>query len=1084
MSLCPHCEDWQLAETDSFCGGCGAYVGAAPQLAPVRVQASAETFQVVVRRRPDGLPPPQVRFQCRTTSTRTGGQQGSVLEGHPITVDRLVQAPQGVVCSSASLYANDRQADPVTIELVALGGRHGSRLVPVPDAGVLMMRHPEAQLQVHLGGGGCVDIEDGRPVDGLSGWYRLPVPVKNSGGAICVVGARLRVRRAEGFDEPVPRTLLSVPVVIGQGQRVLVPAVLTASEWHVLTANRGQLREGQLILETRAEGTDKPVERTFELGPFNLGRSQPASPELLLPPNDPSDPKTWIRIGRPGRIGAAIVNRGTEPFTVESVEMVHVRDAANRRSLPMDFPFADGEEVGGGASRHFELRPRLEGDDLRPGLAQLGLTVVVRSRRGRRIELRRRLTVRLTPAESILKHQICIDFGTSESAAAVLIPTRDAEGRLGEPRPVVIELGCVSVDRVNPSPAEIAARFLPTRVARREDRVHLVGPQAEAVARLIGKLARDDEAWPEGVPQAEMLREFKLNLSSDIDPAERAEAILAATAFLRHVRELIEDHPQVAARIGVPTPVVATRPRVWDHGQTSALLTAFEDAGFGQPTIIPHPGSPQTLLPESWPPLKIVLYGTGDDERSRFADLDPSPELSCDALADVAERGESPSYLLVADIGAGTGDYSLLDIRWVLPTEAVSEVAYRTDTQFVGREFRRFIGDQLAEWAKARCRALGAAALDDNDFLKQIGHAEGAAPDARALFTAVVDAIQFQPGLFSVRSDASDEARDQRLMANALLVGFFDGILPAGGADPGDLRRGTAANPETVRNLIDTLFSAGGPLRRSAIQILPLKLPLLTGMKEPLVLDLDGTWQELAGRLINQFAQRHGTHVYRIVSDLVRQGHLDSNPPPRFHRTLRTGRGGAFPLADRLLHAVFERLVPGWGYGYAPPAASKSITSWGGAWLARVLEGDGPRDILFNANDARDGDDDGDPGNAPANPRLVWRGPGGAEESLPFSLDPDADAWLLELETVRASAPGLLLRGQYMIEVGGAAPGRYQLTVKRFVPGAVPQAWSCLALRLDEVGGVSGALMEGLDDPQDVAHQFESRKTPALRREA
>jgi hypothetical protein len=998
--ICSACHDWLLEDFHKFCGNCGAYVG---QYVPV-LSMSAETKAITIRQ----------DSQCKDTNGPDFIVETSVLGGRSVYEDKVASIARlalvpgtGISCTTAMQLVSDPKITNLCVRVLAKCGTTSGRTVPVPQAGTILVRQSPPKLSVNLSQYESLDIGTVLAAPKDPKWRYAGIEIINEGGSVVLKSARLRIQRSLGIDQDIPDAALPHPIVLTGNSTTEIEAAFTATEADRLSSLMGKMCTG--LLELTFE-SDDPDARPVILGPFKIGKPRPAAPHLIVRESKDA-PK--IRVGRRGRIPCGLENNGTEHFIFEDIKCKFILGAGQDLELDIETPSELGAAVGGGEMLHLELRPLIPPDQAPTATGTLEIEAKVKTEHGRSFTLVKRVAVEIVSKDRALKGFVCIDFGTSESAAAVLFETSTNDQSNA---PLIIELGKVAVREKDPSVNEVAARFLETTVLKTEvGEKYLVGKDTKRVIDAIASRQFGD-VWPQGVPRARVLQDFKLRLSAASTGEERQEATEAAAAFLTYVRGLIEDHPAVAAQITDQTKVVATRPRMWDSGQTARLKEAFSKAGLGTPTIRLN-NLTETLLPESWPPFMFALVGAQRSETGGpYANLDSSGDLVTSAFLPIETRLDEKGYLLIADIGAGTGDYSLIELTVQRPTQIVRELAFYTDKKFVGRSFESLIARCLCDWAWRDWKQSGGSGLNQDDFNRHIGGTDDSNPKARAAFLRAVQAIQYEPGLFHATSQRG-ETRNQNVEVRAT----FDNYLRlAGDFKPkGDKSDSKDRKPDTETEarknftelLIQKWYGKGEPLRGTAINLLPLELGELPDGKR-VALELDGSWNTFAVQLIDAFLLEFEASLKNDLEQVFQRGQIDvsqereqKNNPNR--RSVRSGRGGAFPLADMLLIGILEQLVGStWTRAVVPPAASKSITSWGGAWFAPQLSDPDNFDFTFEWGASVEGENTAPQPEESAVPFIRWNSkpPFGKWRAAPTATP---DVYIVEMAKLFETFPGI-----------------------------------------------------------------------------
>lgn len=887
MQICRECQDWPLLPTDNFCGSCGAFV-------------AEVTVRIDQKPTPDGSVP-----WIHLESTRP---QAKEIPFSVVLVDanseREVARMYGDSFPDGLIVTSDPEHDQ-GVQVFALRGLgKGPRASNSLADAIAYAAGPRVH-SVHLADH-VIDFASATPRPG--GWLSIPVEFRNGGAPALVALARLRVdgeptaEEQLPLDEDAPRRLFPTGAV----QRF--EAWITEDEFAAIE-NDARPRTGTIdvaIFDQEGPRFVTVAERA------RLFKARPAAIGVELS-------RIRCRAGQRARIGARLSNRGGTRVQVESVEVL-IDDEVLETGFPLEWrqPLDPGDQINA------ELRP-LVGD--RAGMRTATVRVTARADNADNLLIEEVVrAAEVTPADLSFDGAVCIDFGTSESGAAALI--EDEQGRR---RAIVIDLLCVPIelDPMDQTPDDRSGRFLPTQVARMTDGSFRTGPEATTLIRAA-ELERQGQPWPRDLERpTEVAREFKWELSqSEADGGARGQQL--ATAYLGTIKELIENHPLIAARIDGAR-IYATRPTIFDNGRAERLVQAYRDAGLGDPRIM-LPSKEEVLIAESWSPLPFVLHGghgvlSDEENQARMLPLDLGAYFELIPPPNDTRRQRRSAWLVVCDVGDGSADFSVVEI---LPEagkgrQLIRERDSDTDDGFVGRAFRKMVVEAIVEWSVEQWRRRGNLVTDTKRFAETLGATESSPPIAQGKFKAALEALQFEPGLFS----GPAFQRDVLLIMKEVLASGEPRI----GGNLSDL----------VSTAVRDAFSEQGSSRRAARRYLPIELPAPSG--GVIVIDND-TVGGLIERLLLKFLQTYPHPLKRRIDALIERGGLKAyleadsanKSPADLVRIARSGRGAAFPLASVLIRECTNMLAAkGATFGALPPIGSKSITSWGGLQLGEVL---------------------------------------------------------------------------------------------------------------------------------------------------
>jgi hypothetical protein len=859
--FCPVCKDWPLEPADRFCGHCGALValsGAAFHLddrRPERPVLSVRAAGSADRAAPAPDTDEGGDLAVSVSVLEGGGRESSNPASRDIAVRRLF-TPAGAPLTQESLQL---MRDPATV----------LALRPVVGAGVLRDLGTE-RLAVHIGPrqpppalavrGGPL-LSDA--VRSTTAGGEIFVRLHNGGGASWIEAVRLRLDRVAGAEEDGPR--LAEPQFIGAGEAVVVPAWLSAGETAAAAARPGEIAATLHVVAGGAAWSQR----------VKLERWEPPSATLV------AAERIETMAGRRSRLAARIVNTGGVGLTVAGVEARLATSEASLEAAPWTTvgiptawraPLAADAERG--AAHDAELRiqmPDLASDEL----ASLPYIQEVRVRfqdaGGDAPEAIARSVV-LVKRPAPFPGRLCVDFGTTETAAAAILGLEPDAPTPGAPpqTPFVVELGSVLL---SDGPAE--RRFIRTLVVQPEVGGLLCGEDAAAL--LENAIARPGSSLP--APEARIkqtFQSFKWGLGDLTD---------VAVAFLQHVKGLIEDHPRIAATIGPETVMFATCPTRFAEPQRAALREAFIAAGFPDPLatkwldLAMHEVG--TFIAESWSPLPYALFA----EPARFATLGQTSRR--EVLPDL-KLGET-GRIVVYDVGGGSADFSVLNVTETPDGKTVTEASRgETSTTFAGLQFTALIEDCIRRWAGGRRFQIGTGLA------------------AETALAGAAKAFQHRPGLLS----------------SELLAGAMRSYFENWAGWPEAERA-----PRAIELFRNALIEGGLqlPAQRAALRgEMSAYLPLAFGAEPAETLIRLDDIPELAGAILARFADAFHDEVAQMDTSGLKSS-LGGAEADKV-RLVPSGRGAACPLADALI-------LQGWGATKVcrlPPIESKSITSWGG----------------------------------------------------------------------------------------------------------------------------------------------------------
>lgn len=882
-ALCPACGDWPLEPEDRFCGHCGALVALG-------------------------------KIEFRATESRRGGVSLSVAlaDGEAVSeADADEEADQPLPLGDLELIAvsiekdgRETRINPVGVTADQLAGSLGAPLIDESkfltrnESAVLALRPVVGRgtprklgretLAVHIAG-----EQDPPNLEPLSHRLlsdavtstdtggRILVRLRNSGGAAMIENVRLQLHGVAGADVEAPD--LAEPVFAPPGQEVVAPAWLSRQE--VVAATRAGNIQATLTIRTsdhREQSFPKPLERWG-----------PPKAELITP--------SEIRAlaGRRARLAARLVNTGGATVSIDRIEARWARSAdelSHESWTEVPVPADWMGPLGAGERMDAELRPRTPeldaGETTRAFAVELRILLQAEGATVPPVTSRNVIKVmELAPFVG----RVCVDFGTTETAAAAILGSEPDDPEPGAPpkTPFVVELASVLLPD---GPRE--RRFIQTLVVKTEDNVLRCGDDAMAV------LAFEAAAEPGVLTAPE--RRIEASYSSFKWDLAHADV---AVAFLRYVKALIEEHPKVTGLIGPGTVMFATCPTRFTDDQRGALQRAFLSAGFPDPLttwLDVENGEDATFIAESWSPLPYALFA----EPARFESLGDTgirqvlPEL----------QNHQSGHIVIYDVGGGSADFSVLRVEQNGYTKRITETGRNTETHFAGLKFAERIETRIRDWARRK------------------GWAIEHGPVAGQALRRAVKTFQHRPGILS----------------SAQLEGPFEAYFQDWS------QMAVAERLQRARELFtNALFSGGDQiettreyLRSQMSEYLPLRFG---SAAEKAVIQLKDI-PELAGDILADFAEAFHKLVEDMdKSDLKAQLAKDDSAVSRV-RLIPSGRGAAFPLADALIRQKWSaEITSGLEICRLPPIESKSITSWGGLHMCDLARLGGGLQVDFGA---------------------------------------------------------------------------------------------------------------------------------------
>lgn len=591
--------------------------------------------------------------------------------------------------------------------------------------------------------------------------------------------------------------------------------------------------------------------------------------------------------GRRARIGCLIENGGGVAALVERVAW---RASSHQTSMEGEMPDLAGLGIPGSMSR--ELRPHLvdvDGRALPPGSYDLELTIEYRDA-GMEAGLPRKEseTLRLEVRQDALYDgRVCIDFGTTDTAAALLPP---GPSYFFSPEtgnvPLPLELGTIS-----PFNPDAARYFIPTMATIGED------AQGTAVT-LFGDAASGGAA---SLKHARLIERLKWRLGDECgrDSLSHDDVIALVAGYLEHVRELIEEHPAVAARV---TKVIATRPAVFGDIRQAALLDAYELAGM-EVDLERFGDLARPMVSESWPPVLLMLplsEGLGEPSKRLREPLKMLQQaVTLPELLDLAALQEAPTYICVFDIGGGSTDVSLLRLSTDGGPIRVSDVWTHTDDQFAGEAIRDLIVEQLER------------------TLRTVRPDGGPPPDQQGLRSTAADLQYYPHGPFEC-------------------IDFYEFADDFAGLAPESVKALDNALAEDQALLQGTPVPGAADAQKILVELKDKLTEVVTPQYQRVSISLSGAeslpmagdaLHELMARVIIRFGITFLPRFRLLFGHLV--GRLGGAALSDV-RMLMTGRGSGFALIEPLIRcAAAEFGASSIQIHRSLGSSAKAVTSWG-----------------------------------------------------------------------------------------------------------------------------------------------------------
>jgi len=450
-----------------------------------------------------------------------------------------------------------------------------------------------------------------------------------------------------------------------------------------------------------------------------------------------------------------------------------------------------------------------------------------------------------------------------------------------------------------------------------------------------------------------------------------------AVEYLKHVHDLIEAHPEIAATLDE---VYITKPSVFGGEDEKALVDVFKKAGFtvlemltassdalqtdagtsagGEEQAAEEPPAPdyeandtddRRLICESWPPLLwlIPAEALSKGATTPLRNLaNPTPLAGRGLTGSRIDRG---SLVITFDVGGGSTDISAFHID--RPDSALRIVEYRaaTSRSYAGRAFDTMI---LGALSRVLARKLGANIADETGFLRRrgivipstlvMGQSDGAFARNQDILRPLTLAIKDRFGPLSILG--------QTLGKNIL---SFAAQQAAAGKPASDYIGQVGNNTKAALDAVEALSSAprGGqrPVDGSLYSLenvrvydrfvafygRPLTLVGEQGQLMPVPIDSEILKDALVETVMALALEAgHVTELFRrVIGEL--------KPKPENCLVLVSGRGALFVPAFQLIGAVVKVLLDVDFISIMAGQSGqdgKTITSLGGLLLPDIVE--------------------------------------------------------------------------------------------------------------------------------------------------
>lgn len=596
--VCPSCHNWRRHQRDRFCGYCGDSF--------VLLQAQVDPQYCYLGH---GAPAPD-RISVELDNRGLIDAVGNIVILR--SRDTGNELHRQIIDDAVLRNMNDRWSYTIPLPTGSLGERwHGELVHLVPG------NHRErvlCRLDYGLSEAGLALRQDVvEPVVHDAGNAEATLSLYLREGTVAPI-TKIVVEAADGHEYPempvFDGTVRHLALDVGTELPVRLRLPRTLTQWLQL-----QPRGARFYLVVSIAGL--PAAKRL---PVLLRFQTPASPEISVPP------RITALARRTARLPLTVINHGGTHCVMDKVQL-HLDVRAHGRMPPVEHSFygeatilAPGEErtvaivlplrTDNGPlpeGRTYFCRVDLQFADHQETLSKSNVAIEVRPERP-------------------FNGYIAIDFGTSETAVAYL---RHDERE--QPHPLELEPG-------HP--------FVPTTIC------YYLNSDS-TLAYCIGQEARQRaESGDRGVLCLDSLK-WRIGSTEFLSlPDGRSVSwVDVAADYLRRLKELIEEHPSIAAVVDRAYP---SRPARFSSPATAGLRAAFSRAGI-EPMVIDATGENHLMLSESWAPLMLAL---------------PLPALVAMQRSAVGEDLIAPPYvgthhILTFDVGGGSTDVSLfaIDVR-------------------------------------------------------------------------------------------------------------------------------------------------------------------------------------------------------------------------------------------------------------------------------------------------------------------------------------------------------------------------------------------------------------------------------------
>jgi hypothetical protein len=879
--LCTTCNAWSPDGTDLFCANCGAC------LVPVEVELDAKIDGSAYRSAPSSLSDAPVPSEISYCFTRRAvyGDLGAKLDFRWISLDQN--------------YIDFGHLDPLKPLDEEDEGRLISLEIDWPEAekggAIVRLRQPadgarERPIRVEASPYANFRVAPRRrnlTVDRRSGQCHITLDaVGNTVGCIETCVLKLGTMEIVGQPERAERFIFD-------GWPLRVSFQLPSSEITRLKGEHGAL-SGEI--EVAAKGLNAHTQ-SFDV---NLFITAEASAKFF------TSAALRARAGGNARVAFSIRNAGGRRVTLHQITGSWHKDGSNLKPMHRFGAHEDKLEPSQELQAELRIPARApNGADFEPGKYKLTLNLEYFDG-SQKHNLRQTTRVEIKP-DTVLKNPICIDFGTTETAACIMSGQGGGEQypmRLSIARPPLIgENGIVAQGRY----------FIPTAVALVEGQTSQLRCGDDAIALMLDRSAEAANAEDYSVTLIENLKRDIGKFESIGDGEDRVSYDDLVAAYLKHVIALIEDHPDVTARVET---VIVTKPAVFREQRAQKIKDAFEAAGVTVEDVPTEDGR-RTLMSESWSPVMGLIDILEED---CFVDMKGIKSLS-PFSEDQLEAGH---YLLTYDVGGGTTDLSLLKVSEIDGDLAISEEAAETTELFAGRAFEQFITAILVDEMQERGYAQILAEFMDADFKgdpkSRFRSLDRRARVNRRAMNKLVRAIQADDGLFGSS------------------LGIIERIYPKMREQRGGVGRPRAQG-------------SGAAMREIAVEafeevddpfVLSAEFEGTDGMAVPFVVRGEAL-AKLKGRIVAEFEMEQAAQMESLVVNLLKRAGLEERDLSNV-KVVASGRGSLFPPG---LFMIYDHMNAILGLEsvdvIAKAEEGKAITSWGGLLIWHLMREAGIR---------------------------------------------------------------------------------------------------------------------------------------------